>query len=59
MCETMPTTLSAGAVGFRKSLTAGDLAPIGRAVSPAVAGREEKRPHGDSNPGLQDENLIS
>ena len=44
---------------LRKSLTAGDLAPIGGALSPAVTGGKEKRPHGDSNPGLQDENLIS
>ena len=40
---------------LRKSLTAGDLASIGRALSPAVTGGKEKRPHGDSNPGLQDE----
>jgi hypothetical protein len=59
MCEAMRRTLNVDAADLRKSLTAGDFALIGRAMSPAVMDGKEERPHGDSNPGLQDENLIS
>jgi hypothetical protein len=59
MCEAMRRTLNVDAADLRKSLTAGDFALIGRAMSPAVMDGKEERPHGDSNPGHQHQIRIA